>query len=483
MHTRVSSHGRRSAGRLRATWQVGSALLVALGLPACGIILGIEDGVLRDGGTQDAGHVRDARGDRDGGTDVGTPPDTGERDAGHIGSGDASALPDGTFPPGAVYVSPQGTDSAGCGGSVNTPCRTIQTGIVNAEGSMKGSVVIAPGTYTETLTLMGRIQLLGPGDAGAVTVVGAGNQTVVATLLERPVLLANLTIRSKPEAGPGESLYGVFASENTALLELDNVRIVIASSGSGAPGGNGVTGATSSGACQAGSGADGGGGSGGMSAVAGGFTASGYEPASGITGGDGGTGANGSAASTPPCAQCFTCNQNFPLCTTSGMVASSCGGSGTAGCGGGGGGGGRAGSGGGSSVALFLWNTAAFVDRGRYQAGSGGNGGSGGPGGPGGPGGAGASGLAGSGCTVNCFDNAKLACGNEGQGAEGAPGGNGGSGGPGGPGGGGAGGSSYGVYIGGTATMTNESAVFIAEDAGAGALGAPSGQAAAEGPL
>src|SRR5262249_37423602 len=157
------------------------------------------------------------------------------------------------------------SNTAMCGGSAD-PCASVATGISRALAVGLPKVYVAAGLYTEAITLPQQsngIRIEGAWNAnGAVwsPICSAGaedavtiqapnntNTTVTANALGGQAALAWLTIKSKPTASSGESLYGVFATGNNTLLTLENVRVVVANGGdgvAGGPGANGVDGAT-----------------------------------------------------------------------------------------------------------------------------------------------------------------------------------------------------------------------------------------------
>jgi hypothetical protein len=450
-------------------WLAASLLLAWL--PACGALLGVEEGTLEDAGTEGGTRTDGAKGPHDAG-DAGDARKNA-KDA-QIPLSDAGAPPRGDGGPVTVYVSVEGSPSMPCG-SKTEPCLTVHDGVATAKTVMSpggiATVWVAQGAYTESVTLVSGVSIQGGyaadwtlADGGPpTTIIGVEGATLTAKDLTSPVKLSSLTLESTPSPGLGKSVYGIFATSSNdagAPLTLENVVIELGPAGDGTPGLAGATGAAAPEMCSSGNPFMGGVGP--DAPDNGTFSASGFTPARGSSGLPGGTGpcVNG-------CVTVLACDPTSEpaVCATGGV----------GGCGGGGGAGGTGGGGGGSSVALFVWNVPVTVQGGALGAGNGGNGAMGGPGGTGAPGGA-----APAPPTVECIASCAYqpGCVNTKESAAGAAGSVGGQGGSGGHGGGGAGGSSYSVYSGGAYSPSFSGTTYSQGNAGGGT---PSGTVAQQG--
>jgi hypothetical protein len=381
-----------------------------------------------------------------------------------------------------VFVTVNGADTSTCG-TRTTPCLTVQTGINQAKLLGRSTVYIARGTYVESLQLAPNITLEGGWDTASSTWIPVCDTTeVTAVKITMPpstnvVVTASfagaaglrlLSVLGKvPSATqPGESVYGIFATQ--AALTLDTIAVTMAAGGTGDTGTPGDAGAAGGIDCDAGGGAAGANaGNSGSGAGAGSFGSTGYAGATGGPGSaDGSAGAPGTCTISSSCVT--TCSTCQAICVNA-----------LAGCGGQPGLGGGGGHSGGSSIAVYGWNATVNIIGGSFTAGNGGTGGNGGMGGAGGIGGNGA--VKDATCTSFCSVDAGCASvGNT------SPqiGGMGGTGAPGGQGGGGSGGFSYAVFNGGDAgvVMLSSSPTLAFGDAGAGGVvnGAP-GKAAGQG--
>ena len=480
------------------------AIVLGTSTAACASIWGFEDGSLvteTGDATADASpdvmlvgdapsgvDVRDARGLTDGASDANAATEassTADADAA-VDAGDPCTLTTAD-PDAAIFVAGTGNDGPNCG-SQALPCLTIQTGLDRANVDSIAVVDVQQGSYAESVSLYPGITVVGGWEASwvknttptanALVVLQPTTQssTVVATQLIATSRICTLTILSKAQAAPGESLYGVFATGPGANLLLDDAVIVVGGGGDGVPGDAGAPAAdASSGACAPG---DGGqatsAGDPGSPGAAGVLTTHGYQPGGGSPGSSGYAASNGVEGGAPPCVTCYGgCSA---LCGGTGPT-SECGARGTSGCGGAAGQPGAGGGGGGSSIGVFAWQTTVVVSNGHITVGSGGTGATGGAGGAGGSGGDGVAGPPGASCTVGCASCGLACCSSTpGQPAGGSPGGPGGSGSAGGNGGGGAGGSSCATAFGGNAgSVATNSTTMITGDAGKGAGGAVDG--------
>jgi hypothetical protein len=405
-------------------------------------------------------------------------------------------------PDSAVFVAPSGADSSACGGSAASPCASIGAALASARFMVRSLVVVAPGTYVESVQLIAGVTVQGgwqvsgiswsydcsvtPESLVTIEAPGTANVTVLADSLASAATLRRLTVRSKTVAQTGESLFGILARGQTQLT-LDDVAVSASKGGEGASGSAGAAGSTpASTTCSA---SDGNNattpGTTGTPGAAGVFNASGYSTSNGGAGGMGNVGDNGTMGQPGQSVPYFPCN--FPISSCNGAPSSCVGGTGFSGCGGGRGAGGTGGGGGGSSVALYAYGAAIVVQDGSFTAGDGGAGGAGGAGGPGASGSSGAMGAPGNCTAATCSDAGADAgttlcvTGTPVHPAGGAAGGVGGSGSQGGAGGGGARGNSYAILGGGGATVQlNGAPPLVHGAAGTSKGNGPSGVAAGE---
>jgi hypothetical protein len=397
--------------------------------------------------------------------------------------------------PSAIYVSlKSGIESGAC--TRKAPCSSLKLGLEQSVTRSISVVNIAEGTYDEAITLHNGATTLVGGwideggawtkdpmpDARARTTLepASGTMTVLAEGLLGSSTLCGLTIRTKPVAAPGETLYGVFVSGISTgapfSLVLDDVAVAVSSGGDGATGSTGPVGSNgSSVGCDGFSPGNGTPGMSGAPGPSGAFTSSGYVAGDGDPGKSGTPGGNGTAGIAGACCKNHVCI-DIEGCVVS-TTMQLCGTQGKGGCGGGAGQGGSPGQGGGSSIAVFAWGGVVVgVSNSSLVAGTAGNGGEGGKGGDGGIGAGGVSGAAVM-CCKGCSTSGTCMCTGYSTGAGGTAGGSGGNGGPGGLGGGGAGGSSCAVVHGGSASVSLEASDTLSVGtAGVGAGGAPGGQ-------
>ncbi len=481
-------------------------------LCACAAVLGIDDGhpipAGDDGGGPDATVVDGASvGDAQGGEDAGGDGAEGLGDADAGDAGDASdasldsalpPVPDGatcdpavTLGSTGLFVAPTGSDTAPC--SQAAPCATIQHAIGVARNTtppVPPIYVQGDHTYTEQLTLQAGVQIIGgwsadwaTHDCTPPTIVQAPppmTTTVLASYAGTSTL-SSLTVESKANANPGETIVGISATGASTVLDLSYVVVNVAGGGDGLAGSAGDAGVAVTAACA--TAGDGGAsevpGGKGTGADAGWFTDTGFASMTGGPGGTGGNGMNGPAGAAGSCIRCYaTCTGTILCSGTDGGVE--CGNPGEPGCGGPGGFGGVGGGTGGSSVALFVSGATVKLTGGILQSGNGGAGGPGGPGGGGAAGSVGAEGTVSASCGTTCASvSSTCSVGNPETAAGGAPGGKGGAGAGGGAGGDGAGGDSYAivevggasVQQGGVGTTTNAGLPGAIPDGGNGAPG------------
>jgi hypothetical protein len=289
----------------------------------------------------------------------------------------------------AICVSPAGTDNPNCGSDMQ-PCLSIAKGLERAELVGRRLVYLDTGTYAESVSLLAGLTLKG----GWNNVGGAwsnqckptrSSSAVIASPTPIGVLaeylgdatLDTLTVRTKPNAAPGESTYGVFARGAQTRLALTGVEVVAAAAGSGASGNAGTTPEARTGTCAVGSGLNGAAAPVALGGATGTFSAAGYTPGDGPMGESGMAGENG-VAPAGECIECVTqCALSLGTCVPT-MTAQVCPMWGGSGCGGSPGTGGEGGRGGGSSIAVFISEATVRIDAGRLEAGTAGAGGKGG---------------------------------------------------------------------------------------------------------
>lgn len=423
----------------------------------------------------------------------------------------------------ALYVSTSG--SPGGAGTAADPLSSIQAALDLAQSEGRPSVIVATGTYQESIALRAGVDLLGGRDELGGWVTTAQRSIVVAQGVVRHSVFnvheATLTesMEFRASTTTTASSYGMLISSASQLVFQD-CRFLARDAVDGTPGnagangvnanpgtsggqgscdgshGNGGSGGFSPAGCNGGTGGRGGledgpysglsgatGSCGGGSSGGGG--AGGDPGSAGSTGTAGANGVSGSGGTSAPNTSSLTGISIWGARTSGSGISGSHGRGGGGGGGGGaqhgtfvnngggnggggGGGGGQAGTGGtggtggeGSFAVFMIFASAQFNDC-EFVSGDGGRGGNGGPGGGGGVGGLG--GFGGSTCT--------------GEIGRGGDGGAGGDGGWGGGGAGGPGGPSLGIYSEGSSpTVSNGTFILGAlGPGGTGGAGAFSGQ-------
>lgn len=437
----------------------------------------------------------DPKGGVDAGFDAATPP---RRDGGSSGIDSGPGLFDekenlpcpGRTPSDAfsVYVAPSGNDIPNCG-TRESPCQTVQTGIARAYATEKPKVLVGAGSYKEAIALDGGLTVEGGWQvSGATWTAACGADHSSLATIEAPdsanisvkatrgaSVLRFLTIKSKPVAAPGESLYGLIAVGPAVKVALDDSHLVVAGGG---PGDKGLS-ATEAGEKSCGSADDGAAGPSGKAGdpgVAGTLGSAGYTAKAGSDGAAGTPGHAGTAAPAVSTSSVERCVASDAGATCSKITATVGPAPGAPGCGGGGGKGGGGGGGGGSSVGIIATDAMIVLYGGSVTTGIGGAGGDGGEGIDGAPG---ASGLAGADATYaeapSGACGAPPDCGNITKSVSGGAGGGvGGAGGAGGKGGGGAGGWSIGFAKFGTSALLASTTTSF-QNGGGGNGGGPNG--------
>jgi hypothetical protein len=292
---------------------------------------------------------------------------------------------------GVAFVAPNG---AGKTCTRDAPCNTVAQAIQVLGGS--GTVLLAGGTYTETVDLRSSksIAICGgyapdtwtrTGPATAIT--GTGARTIENSAGPTCVILDGLELHTPSRTMNGESAYGVFASRSGGSndLCLRELAVLVGAGGDGVPGDAGAAGMTT--VCDAGAdGAPGLNGDAGAPASGVVFEMDGqFIARQGTAGGIGSVGTPGAFApatcdtmSTPCSESCKLGSGNMSGCVPVDSGACNLGGPA---CGGTGGAGGNGGGGGGASIGVVAVQTNVTARALRITTDRGGNGGSGGPGG------------------------------------------------------------------------------------------------------
>jgi hypothetical protein len=456
---------------LRRIAVVSSIVLAPLAILACASILGIQDGkLLPDASPEGAAQ------------DVIQSKDVLVID-GNFAMCDGEAMR--TLQPGVFVDANKGTDDGVCG-TISAPCKTITFALGKTDTNHK-FVYVAPGSYTESITLKSDVTVQGGwviDDGGWTPVCATDKVTLNADQPGAAITADNvqnagvgyMTVSTFHDGVPGGSLYGVLAVDST--LELVNVVIVSQNGGDGTQGDPGSAGGQN---CP-GSGGNGGPGNPGMAGT-GGLSAQGYQPSNGAYGDPGNEGQMGQAGGMGACnSNCVSCTMmnifNFDVIDTEGGCAKLggqmvCGDQGSSGCAGTGGNGGGPGLGGGASVAVYAWGggTVVTIRGGLLATALGGNGGDGGLGGTGGAPSAGSVGMSqpcSLDCDMSCMQTNTIYLEGGTAGAAGTKGGLGGFG------GGGAGGPTYLIVKGGGAQVNGANGGMLGKP---GVGGTPNGGA------
>ena len=494
----------------------------ALALSAC-VISVLATGALSACGSSSAaptGDDDDSSGDgddasADGGGDATNviirvpPPDGSTSKDGGVsadGGADSAATPEGgqvacnpseMADPTQVFVSSLGSPTSNC--VPQTPCSSIQAGIVAALAHGQKTIYVDQGTYPEQLTLSAGIAVRGAWSRANGWTPICDDTRLTATKLQPPtgtdrsIIAINLggsasleaiDVEGQTPAQPGQSLYGIFASGSTTTLSLTDVSVLVPAGGSGRAGTDGAPGVMA-GAPDCGHGV----------AAPAGATAATAAPSAGARVEYSAAGATSSAASsgtiggngqsglpgTEVCGDAVTCSPDKPEGVNCAANPTDACGSAAGGCGGTAGGVGTGGGGGGSSIALYAFDAQVVILRGQLIASVGGSGGNGGAAGA--AGGATNAGGAGSvrGCTACNGSATACACGTMAVVASyPAATGNGTPGAVGVPGAGGAGGDSFGFYA-NAANVTYDQTSLSMPAAASGGMGSPAGPAGMSG--
>ena len=439
---------------------------------ACGLVLGLEDGVYVAPDGSDDVVVGDSSGDAS--SDAREPP----KDVIDIEANFATCDGAPPFVTDAIYVSMStGVDSSTCGAST-APCKTVGKAVVRAASTTNKTIYLGKGVYDESVSINSGSEnntVIQGGfddypDAAWVQSCDQQKATIASTKTNFSVIVDGQTatlrlikVVSRNEAPDNESVYAIVVKGGT--LTLDNALLIAQNGGLGSDGKPGDPGF----GCGSGSG-----GAAGVPGTPGTFSELTYAPTTAGTGGQGGAGA-GQVGSMGACSNnCGTCGSAFVLgvdasifdggtfdggtfdggtfdggtfdgggfdsgvCVFTTFMNNSCAQAGNAGCGGSGGPGGAGGKGGGASIALYVNGSSkvTLMNGVSLNTASGGNGGAGGAGGAGAPGMTGPSGNSLT-CDIGCGDGGfcnfiLLAGGDGGTGSLGGMGqsGGGGAGGP-----------------------------------------------------
>jgi len=167
------------------------------------------------------------------------------------------------LPNDAVYVSPNGADTAGAGAR-KSPCRTITYAIGVAVSEVKPQVLVANGLYNETLTLVNGISLLGGYDPvtwsrnldASYTMVSGTDYlnnhpvTIMANNINQSTLFQGFIIYGSDAVISGYNSYAVYINGSNSELNLSDNKIYCGKGASGTvgnPGENGLSGTTGTG--------------------------------------------------------------------------------------------------------------------------------------------------------------------------------------------------------------------------------------------
>jgi hypothetical protein len=139
-----------------------------------------------------------------------------------------------------VYVSPQGTDGAGCGQSTTSPCKTIKKAIENCSGGSCG-VLVRYGVYDtgEPVNIADGISLYGSCVFDETpyryrsTIMG--NPAIQANGINKPTVVEGFVILGSAAVKAGEASVAFKVSNSTGLVLRENV-IASGPGGRGGPG-------------------------------------------------------------------------------------------------------------------------------------------------------------------------------------------------------------------------------------------------------
>ena len=148
----------------------------------------------------------------------------------------------------AVYVSTGGDDANA--GTFNAPKSTISNALAQAVSQNKDKILIAQGTYTETITLVSGVDLLGGYDESTWerdinnygTEIHGGNATIIGNNVSN-VQIDGLFVYSADAGASGESSYGIILS-GCSNVQVTNCNITAGYGAAGINGSIGINGQT-----------------------------------------------------------------------------------------------------------------------------------------------------------------------------------------------------------------------------------------------
>jgi hypothetical protein len=164
-----------------------------------------------------------------------------------------------------IYVAgddPTAVDDANCGlgptgtGGTNHPCLTITHGLARAQALGKKTVYVADATYTESVTLVSGISLLGgyhetswirhlastDTTIDGVMSLGSHDITVNATNITAATTFEGFVVRGSENAKAGGNSYAIYVTGSNASLAIQNNQIFAGRGGPGAAGASGANG-------------------------------------------------------------------------------------------------------------------------------------------------------------------------------------------------------------------------------------------------
>ena len=162
-----------------------------------------------------------------------------------------------------IYVSKLGHHGDQCGlgpaGTVpaaNEPCDTIELGLARASSTSRGSIHVADGQYTETVSIRGGIDLLGGyrsdtwerhlSSTGAIIrgVEAAGHRkAVIAIEITEETVFEGFSIYAANAIGYASNSYAIYIRDSNDQLIIRNNNIIAAMGGPGRDGADGISGA------------------------------------------------------------------------------------------------------------------------------------------------------------------------------------------------------------------------------------------------
>ncbi len=157
----------------------------------------------------------------------------------------------------AIYVSPEGNDTPGCGTNIGSnACRTITYGINEAVSQVKHSLLIANGFYNETVYVYPGIDLLGGYDPvtwnrnleNSLTVISGTSDidnhpvTVVADNIDQLTTISGFRIQGAINNDPSGNSYVIYVDNSNESLRIIDNSIYGGNAGNGSDGDNGSNG-------------------------------------------------------------------------------------------------------------------------------------------------------------------------------------------------------------------------------------------------